>query len=172
MKKTFKFASLMLALVLAFCFSTVAFAETAAPAATDAPAATVAPVAETTEEAVAETTEEAVAGASAEAEVTAPVNAAEPTAVTDSGELSNPVSVPEGVRTAIIIVIVLCAAILITVVLMQQTKSGGLGGAFGGDTQSFTARGKAASRETKLQKITLAAAVVIAVLAILLAIFD
>ncbi|MBQ6691797.1 MAG: preprotein translocase subunit SecG, partial [Clostridia bacterium] len=54
----------------------------------------------------------------------------------------------------------------IAVVLMQQTKSSGLGGAFGGDTQSFTARGQAASKEAKLQKITVILAAVIGVLAI------
>ncbi|MEA5058584.1 MAG: preprotein translocase subunit SecG [Candidatus Pelethousia sp.] len=64
------------------------------------------------------------------------------------------------------IILVLCSIILIAVVLMQQTKSSGLGGAFGGDTQSFTARGQAASKENKLQKITVYSAVAIGVLAI------
>ena len=44
-------------------------------------------------------------------------------------------------------ILVLCSIVLIAAVLMQQTKSSGLGGAFAGDTQSFTARGQAASRE-------------------------
>ncbi len=165
MKKTFKFASLMLALVLAFCFGTAAMAETAEPAATaETVMATVEPVVETTAEAALD--------ASAEPEVTITVDGDEVTVDTGSEEASNPVSAPEGVKTAIIIVIVLCAVVLIAVVLMQQTKSAGLGGAFGGDTQSFTARGKAASRETKLQKITLVTAIVIAVLTIVLAILD
>ena len=37
------------------------------------------------------------------------------------------------------IVLILASVALIAVVLMQQTKSAGLGGAFGGDTASFTA---------------------------------
>ena len=37
-------------------------------------------------------------------------------------------------------ILVLCSIVLIAAVLMQQTKSSGLGGAFAGDTQSFTAR--------------------------------
>lgn len=69
-------------------------------------------------------------------------------------------------RIIVNIIMILDAAVLITVVLMQKSKSAGLGGAFGGDTQSFTARGKAASKEAKLQKITIASAVIIGVMAI------
>ena len=65
-------------------------------------------------------------------------------------------------------ILVLCSIVLIAAVLMQQTKSSGLGGAFAGDTQSFTARGQAASREAKLQKIPVVAAIIIGVLAILI----
>ena len=64
------------------------------------------------------------------------------------------------------IVLILASVALIAVVLLQQTKSAGLGGAFGGDTASFTARGRAASKEAKLQKITVILAAVIGVLAI------
>ena len=66
------------------------------------------------------------------------------------------------------IVLILASVALIAVVLMQQTKSAGLGGAFGGDTASFTARGRKASREAKLQKITVVAAIIIGVLAIVI----
>ncbi len=66
------------------------------------------------------------------------------------------------------VIMLISAVILIVVVLMQQTKSSGLGGAFGGDTQSFTTRGKAASKEAKLQRITIATAVVMAVIAIVM----
>ena len=69
-------------------------------------------------------------------------------------------------RIILTVVMLVAAVVLITVVLMQQTKSSGLGGAFGGDSQSFTARGKAASREAKLQKITVITAIVMGVLAI------
>ena len=65
-------------------------------------------------------------------------------------------------------ILVLCSIVLIAAVLRQQTISSGLGGAFAGDTQSFTARGQAASREAKLQKITVVAAIIIGVLAILI----
>ena len=60
------------------------------------------------------------------------------------------------------IVLILASVALIAVVLMQQTKSAGLGG----DTASFTARGRKASREAKLQKITVVLGAVIGVLAI------
>ncbi|MEG1547359.1 MAG: preprotein translocase subunit SecG [Clostridia bacterium] len=69
-------------------------------------------------------------------------------------------------RIILNVIMIVSAVMLIAVVLMQQTKSSGLGGAFGGDTQSFTARGKAASREAKLQKITVITAIVMGVLAI------
>ena len=71
-------------------------------------------------------------------------------------------------RIILTAVMLVAAVVLIIVVLIQQTKSSGLGGAFGGDTQSFTARGKAASRESKLQKVTVATAIVMGVLAIVI----
>ena len=46
------------------------------------------------------------------------------------------------------------------------------GSAFGGDTQSFTARGQKASREAKLQRITKILAVAIGVIAIAMAIIS
>ena len=68
------------------------------------------------------------------------------------------------------ILLVVCSLCLIAVVLMQSTKSSGLGGAFGGDTQSFTARGQAASKEMKLQKLTKILAIVVGVIALAMAI--
>ena len=76
----------------------------------------------------------------------------------------------EVVSTIITIALLLVAVLLIVVVLMQKTKSAGMGSAFGGDTQSFTARGKAASREAELQKTTVVLAIILGVLAIVLAI--
>lgn len=76
----------------------------------------------------------------------------------------------EVVSTIITIALLLVAVLLIVVVLMQKTRSAGMGSAFGGDTQSFTARGKAASREAKLQKTTVVLAIILGVLAIVLAI--
>ncbi|MDR0841452.1 MAG: preprotein translocase subunit SecG [Christensenellaceae bacterium] len=70
------------------------------------------------------------------------------------------------------IVLVLCSIVLITAVLMQQSKSGGLGESFGGATQSFTARGQRASKEAKLQKITVYSAIVIGILAIAIMIIE
>ena len=64
------------------------------------------------------------------------------------------------------IVLIICSGVLVLSVLLQSTKSAGLGGAAGGDTQSFTARGRAASKEMKLQKLTIAMGIVIAVIAI------
>ena len=63
-------------------------------------------------------------------------------------------------------VLVASSILLCVVVLIQQTKSSGLGAAYGGDTVSFSQRGKAASREAKLQKITVVLAIIIAVMAI------
>ena len=63
-------------------------------------------------------------------------------------------------------ILVLSSVLMCVIVLIQQTKSSGLGAAYGGDTVSFSQRGKAASREAKLQKITVVLAIVIAVMAI------
>ena len=65
-------------------------------------------------------------------------------------------------------VLVLASVLMCVVVLIQQTKSSGLGAAYGSDTVSFSQRGKAASREAKLQKITVVLAICIAVLAVAL----
>lgn len=70
------------------------------------------------------------------------------------------------------IILLVVSVLLIVTVLVQKTKSGGMGSAFGGDTQSFTSKGKAASREAKLQKLTIALAIVLGVLAILLAVVN
>lgn len=76
----------------------------------------------------------------------------------------------ELVSTIITIALLLVAVLLIIVVLMQKTKTAGTGSAFGTDTQSFTARGKAASREAKLQRTTVILAIILGVLAIVLAV--
>ncbi|MBQ1564966.1 MAG: preprotein translocase subunit SecG, partial [Clostridia bacterium] len=60
-------------------------------------------------------------------------------------------------------ILVLSSILMCVVVLIQQTKSSGLGAAYGGDNVSFSQRGKAASREAKLQKITVVLSIVIAV---------
>lgn len=75
----------------------------------------------------------------------------------------------ETLSTIITIALVIVSVFLIVVVLLQKSKSAGMGSAFGGDTQSFTAKGKAASREAKLQKLTIILAAILGVLAIVLA---
>ena len=68
------------------------------------------------------------------------------------------------------ILLVIASILMIAVVLMQKSKSSGMGSAFGSDSQSFTTKGRAASREAKLKKITVYLAIVIGVLAIVLAV--
>ena len=69
------------------------------------------------------------------------------------------------------IALMLISVLLIVVVLLQKTKSSGLGSSCGGETTSFTQKGKAASREAKLQKLTVVLAIIVGVLALLLTIF-
>ena len=61
----------------------------------------------------------------------------------------------DALKIIINIVLIIVAVGLVTVVLVQQVKSAGLGSAYGGETSSFTARGRAASKEAKLQKLTI-----------------
>ena len=70
-------------------------------------------------------------------------------------------------------VILLAASVaLIICVLMQSSKSSGLGGAFGSDTQALSSRGMKASKEAKLQKLTIALAIMIGIAAIVLMIMS
>ena len=69
------------------------------------------------------------------------------------------------------IALMLISILLLVVVLLQKTKSSGLGSSFGGETTSFTQKGKAASREAKLQKLTIVLAAIVGLLALLLTIF-
>ncbi len=62
--------------------------------------------------------------------------------------------------------LVVASVLICVVVLLQKSKSAGLGAAYGSETKTFSQRGKAASKEAKLQKITVILAIVIAVLAI------
>ncbi len=68
----------------------------------------------------------------------------------------------------IIGLLMLVAVLLCVVVLVQKSKSAGLGAAYGSETQTFSSRGKAASKEAKLQKITVILAIAFAVCAIAL----
>ena len=49
------------------------------------------------------------------------------------------------------IALMLISILLVVVVLLQKTKSSGLGASFGGDTQSFTTKGKAAWRYGRIE---------------------
>ena len=68
------------------------------------------------------------------------------------------------------IALMFISILLVVTVLLQKTKSSGLGASFGGETNSFTAKGKAASREAKLQKLTVVLAIIVGVLALVLTI--
>ena len=72
--------------------------------------------------------------------------------------------------TIITICLLIVSVLLVIVVLLQKTKSSGMGTVFGGETQSFTSKGRAASREAKLQKLTVIFAIILGVLATVLTI--
>lgn len=74
--------------------------------------------------------------------------------------------------TIIQIALVVISVLLIVIVMLQKTKSSGMGAVFGGETTSFTAKGKAASREAKLQKLTIILACAVGLLALVLTIFQ
>lgn len=71
-------------------------------------------------------------------------------------------------RTIITVLLLVISVLMIVVVLMQKGKDAGLGSAFGGDSvgSSLSAKGKAASKEAKLQKLTKVLAVTMGVLAL------
>ena len=72
-------------------------------------------------------------------------------------------------QTIVNILLLVAAVLLVVVVLLQDSKSSGLGSAFGSETTSLSSsRGKKASRERQLQKITVILAICVAVLAILM----
>lgn len=67
------------------------------------------------------------------------------------------------------ILMLIVAVCLVVVVLTQDAKSSGLGSAFGNDTTSFgKARSAKATKEAKLQKLTVVFAIALGVLALIL----
>jgi preprotein translocase subunit SecG len=64
--------------------------------------------------------------------------------------------------------LLIAAVLLVIVVLAQDSKNSGLGSAFGSETTALTSRGKKASRERQLQKLTVILAIIVAALAILM----
>lgn len=76
------------------------------------------------------------------------------------------------VTLVINILLLVVAVILIAVILMQDAKTAGLGSAFGNDTTALgRSRNQKASREVKLQKLTIILASIMGVLALALLIF-
>ena len=74
----------------------------------------------------------------------------------------------EVVKIIVDFLLLIAAILLVVVVLMQDSKSSGLGSAFGSETTALSVRGKKASREKQLQKITVILAIIVAVLAIVM----
>lgn len=74
----------------------------------------------------------------------------------------------EIVKIIVNFLLLIAAVLLVIVVLAQSSSSSGLGSAFGNETTALTARGKKASREKQLQKITVILGIIVAVLAIIM----
>ena len=74
----------------------------------------------------------------------------------------------EVVKIINVVLLLIAAILLVIVVLMQDSKNSGLGSAFGSETTAISSRGKKASREKQLQKLTVILAIVVAVLAVLM----
>ena len=73
------------------------------------------------------------------------------------------------VKLVIEIVMVVAAVLLVISVLLQDAKSAGLGAAFGNDTTAFGRnRSQKASKQAKLQKMTVILAIIVGVLALVL----
>lgn len=74
----------------------------------------------------------------------------------------------EIVKIIVNFLLLIAAVLLVIVVLAQSASSSGLGSAFGNETTALTTRGKKASRERQLQKITVILGIIVAVLAIIM----
>ncbi|MBO4879574.1 MAG: preprotein translocase subunit SecG [Clostridia bacterium] len=71
------------------------------------------------------------------------------------------------VQIIINILLVIASVLLVVTVLLQDAKTAGLGSAFGNDTTALgRSRNQKASREAKLQKVTVILAIAIGVLAL------
>ncbi|MDR1620577.1 MAG: preprotein translocase subunit SecG [Clostridiales bacterium] len=77
----------------------------------------------------------------------------------------------EVLRTVLTIVLMAVSVLMIIVVLMQQSKETGMGAAFGGETSTLGSKGRAASKEAKLQKLTKILAIVMGVIAVGMVLF-
>lgn len=74
----------------------------------------------------------------------------------------------EVVRQILTIIMLIVAVVLNVVILMQQSKETGLGAAFGGESSSLSLKGKAATKEAKLRKITVILAITVGVFALIM----
>lgn len=77
------------------------------------------------------------------------------------------------VRIIINILLIVVSIVLVAVILMQDAKTAGLGSAFGNDTTALgRSRSAKASKEAKLQKLTIILAACVGVFALLLLILS
>lgn len=74
----------------------------------------------------------------------------------------------EIVRQILTILMLIDAVVLNVVILMQQSKETGLGSVFGGETSSLSLKGKAATKEAKLRKLTVALAIFMGAVALVM----
>ncbi len=74
----------------------------------------------------------------------------------------------DAIRMVITIILMIVSVLLVIVVMMQQSKESGLGAAFGGETSTLSAKGRSASREAKLRRLTVIFASIIGLLAIVM----
>lgn len=76
-------------------------------------------------------------------------------------------------RIAINILLIIVSIVLVAVILMQDAKTAGLGSAFGNDTTALGRnRSAKASKEAKLQKLTIILGAVVGILALVLLILS
>lgn len=73
------------------------------------------------------------------------------------------------VRVIINILLIVVSIVLVAVILMQDAKTAGLGSAFGNDTTALgRSRSAKASKEAKLQKLTIVLGAAVGILALVL----
>ena len=79
----------------------------------------------------------------------------------------------ETLQIIINILMLITATLLVIVILVQNPKNSGLGGAFGGETTRLGQERKMkATRETKLQRLTVIFAIILGVLALVMLILS
>lgn len=76
----------------------------------------------------------------------------------------------EVLNTILSVILVILAVAVVLLVLLQQDKQEGLGGAFGGSSETFFGKNKGKSREALLNKLTLIGSIAFGVVALLMGI--